>query len=152
VAAALLSAPSACGVLSGLGASSRARVLALIPALIAATDIERNAAYVAAFEASRRSGGGGESESEEAGRREALMAMVLKVADVSNTAKAWPLARRWAELLKAEHLLLGASYEKEREQMCSETDFALSPLCFFSLFSFLFFPPFAQLSVRLTRA
>jgi hypothetical protein len=112
-AASLLSAPAASGVLSGLSPAARARVLTLLPALIAATDIERNGAYIAAYVASR---GGVENMNENENgedadvadaRREALMAVLLKVADISNTAKAWPLARRWAELLKAEHLLLG---------------------------------------------
>jgi hypothetical protein len=142
-AASLLSAPSASGVLSGLAPAARARVLALLPSLIAATDIERNAAYVAAYVASR---GGVENENGESddvadARREAFMAVLLKVADISNTAKAWPLARRWAELLKAEHLLLGTterekSAGKVREshvQKCAEMCARLR-FCFSSFF------------------
>jgi hypothetical protein len=113
VALALLAAPGCAGVLSGLPAAAHARVLSLLPALIAATDIERNAAYVEAFTASQATQASAAadkdaSDAASVARRDALLAMLLKVADVSNAAKAWPLALRWAQLLKAEHHLLGA--------------------------------------------
>ncbi len=107
VAASLLALPRCAGVLSGLAdEATQQRVLSLIPALIAATDIEQNGAHVAAF----RAAWGVESEGgDDVAKRDALATMLLKAADVSNAAKPWRLARRWAGLLKAEHLLLGAS-------------------------------------------
>ncbi len=109
VALRLLAAPAAAGVLAGLSSPSRARVLDLVPALIAATDVERHAAYMDAFAASVSVGTPGpEAAADDVARRDALACMLLKAADVSNIAKPWPLALRWAGLLKAEHLLLGA--------------------------------------------
>ena len=110
VTKALLHTPAARGVLGGLAPEQTERVLALITHLIGATDIEHHGVHMTAFAAHF---GDGASElsmngvCHEAAARDALLALLLKAADVSNAAKPWPLAVRWAGLLKAEHLLLG---------------------------------------------
>ena len=111
LAVALLRAQRA--LLGGLSAAQAARVEALLPSLIAATDIERHGAHMAAFAAHWGDGAeaavAADGTFADAAAREALLVLLLKAADVSNAAKPWPLAARWAGLLKAEHLLLGAS-------------------------------------------
>ena len=110
VAKALLHAPAARGVLAGLAPEQSERVLALISHLIGATDIEHHGVYLAAFAAHWGDGAPkqpADAVSSDAAARDALLALLLKAADVSNAAKPWPLAARWAGLLKAEHLLLG---------------------------------------------
>ena len=110
VAKALLHTPAACGVLGGLAPEQTERVLALIPHLIGATDIEHHGVHMEAFAAHWGDGAPTRPEDEvcgDAAARDALLALLLKAADVSNAAKPWPLAARWAGLLKAEHLLLG---------------------------------------------
>jgi len=114
VATALLRAPAARGVLGGLAPAQAERVLALIPRLIGATDIERHGIYMAAFAAHWGDDMAEVSVAEDgtiadAAAREALLTLMVKAADVSNVAKPWTLAAKWAGLLKAEHLLLGAS-------------------------------------------
>ena len=114
MAAALLRAPSAHGLLSGLAAEQAERVVMLVQLLIGATDIERHGVHMAAFAAHWGDGAAEPAAAEDgtlkdASARESLLALLLKSADVSNAAKPWPLAARWAGLLKAEHLLLGAS-------------------------------------------
>ena len=112
---ALLRSPAARGVLGGLAPAQAERVVALVPLLIAATDIERHGMHMAAFAAHWADGAAEVATAEDGtfadtSARDALLAMLLKSADVSNAAKPWPLAARWAGLLKAEHLLLGASF------------------------------------------
>ena len=114
VAAALLRSPAARGVLGGLGAAQAERVTSLVATLIAATDIERHGAHMAAFAAHwgddvAEPAAAEDGSVADAAAREAFLTLLLKAADVSNAAKPWPLAARWAGLLKAEHLLLGAA-------------------------------------------
>ena len=111
VATALLQTPKARGVLGGLAPQQTERVLALLSYLIGATDIEHHGVHMAAFAAYWGEDAPTYSEEgrvrDNAAARDALLALLLKAADVSNAAKPWPLAARWAGLLKAEHLLLG---------------------------------------------
>ena len=114
VASALLRSPAARGVLGGLSTAQADRVTSLVATLIAATDIERHGAHMAAFAAHWGDDVAEPAAAEEGSiadeaAREALLTLLLKAADVSNAAKPWPLAARWAGLLKAEHLLLGAA-------------------------------------------
>ena len=102
-------------LLGGLSAAQAERVETLIPLLIGATDIERHGVHMAAFAAHWGDGAAeaavaADGTLADVAARDALLAVLLKAADVSNAAKPWPLAVRWAGLLKAEHLLLGASF------------------------------------------
>jgi len=117
------------GVLGGLGEAEAAECAALVQRLILATDVEANARYVSALAAQLPAG---EEEAGLAARlaaspaaREALLCMVIKVADVSNVAKSWPLALRWAQLLKAEFLLLA---QREAEAGLPPTAFLSAPV------------------------
>ena len=111
MAKALLHTPKARGVLGGLAPQQTERVLALLSHLIGATDIEHHGVHMAAFAAYWGEDAPTYSEEgrvrDNVAARDALLALLLKAADVSNAAKPWPLAARWAGLLKAEHLLLG---------------------------------------------
>lgn len=102
---------SGSGVLGGLTDTQRRRVQELLTRLILATDIELNGAFLEAFQL-RCAGGAACDWAAEGDAREAMMCMLLKVADISNVCKPWPMALRWAGLLKVEHLVL---LEKEKE-------------------------------------
>ena len=108
----LLNMPAARGVLSGLSPEQTERVLGLLSHLISATDIEHHGVHMAAFSTHWVDDDAPKPPKadvcDDAAARAALLALLLKAADVSNAAKPWPLAARWAGLLKAEHLLLGA--------------------------------------------
>lgn len=126
VATALLTAPrpdAPAGILGSLPPATRARVLHRVTALIAATDLEQHNVHMSDLESLLRrlrsdvaSGAAPDAHaaltaacaSSESSARATLCAAVLKTADLSNAAKPWRIAARWAGLLKAEHLLLGA--------------------------------------------
>ena len=135
VTVSLLSSAACEGVLRGLAPRARARVLHLLPRLIAATDIERHGAHIDAFaataqpppEVAARDDSDADADEDAAllAAREAYAVLLLKAADLSNAAKPWPAARRWAGLLKAEHLLLA---EREADAGLAVSPFLLLPM------------------------
>ena len=125
VAATLLHSPAGIALLAPCPAAVRDRVLDLVPRLILATDIELNASYCAAFADAVAAEDPSCGWVDDLAKREAFLSMVLKVADISNVAKPWPLALRWAELLKVEHLLLA---ERERQAGLPPTAFLSAPM------------------------
>ena len=132
VTVALLSSAAFEGVLRGLAPCARARVLHLLPRLIAATDIERHGAHIDVFAATPQpppevAARDDNDVDEDAllAAREAYAVLLLKAADLSNAAKPWPAARRWAGLLKAEHMLLA---EREADAGLAVSPFLLLPM------------------------
>ena len=114
---------------AGMGAGQVDACLALVEACILATDVERNGAYLEqikealpaeADEAAISAALAGSARS-----REALACMVMKVADIGNLSKSWPLALRWSQLLKCEFLLLA---QRELEAGLPQTPFLSSPV------------------------
>jgi hypothetical protein len=124
-AASLLHSPAGQAVLAPCAPAVRDRILDLVPRLILATDIEQNASYCAAFAGAVAADDPTFAWADDLAKREAFLSMVLKVADISNVAKPWPLALRWAELLKVEHLLLA---ERERQASLPPTAFLSAPM------------------------
>ena len=125
MAVTLLESQAGQAVLAPCSPAVRARILDLVQRLILATDIEQNASYCAAFGDAVAADDPTCAWADDVTKREAFLSMVLKVADISNVAKPWPLALRWAELLKVEHLLLA---ERERQASLPPTAFLSAPM------------------------
>lgn len=108
---------SQCRVLDGCAPSVGERVRSLLPALVLATDLGANDAHAAAYRAWLAQPAGADATP--------LLAMILKVADISNAAKRWSTARAWAGLLAAEHALLVA---REVEARLPPSPFLTQPM------------------------
>jgi len=114
---------------SGVGGEEVHACLALVEACILATDVERNAAYLEQIKEAVPAGADqaalAAALAGSARSREALACMVMKVADIGNLSKCWPLALRWSQLLKCEFLLLA---QRELEAGLPQTPFLSSPV------------------------
>jgi len=107
-------------ILSGMSSAEREAVTELVIKAILSTDMARHDKIRAQFSQLVESSKEDFSNQDD---RAILLTILIKVSDLSNTAKEWKLARRWSELIAAEFALQG---ERERLLQLSVSPF-MSP-------------------------